>query len=138
MWMGDRGRELSYNGVLVDRIRVTNRIYHIMIGIIDYGMGNLRSVEKAFQHLGFDAKVLKNPSELGAVTHAVLPGVGAFGDAMANLNKGGWSDPIKAFVAEDKPFLGICLGMQLLFDSSDEGRGSDSGAWAFVGEGDCV
>ncbi len=91
-----------------------------MIGIIDYGMGNLRSVQKAFEHLGHEATVLAGPSDITGVTHLVLPGVGAFGDGMGQLHERRWVEPIKAFIADGKPFLGICLGMQLLFDASEE------------------
>lgn len=92
-----------------------------MIGIINYGMGNLRSVQKAFERVGAQAKLLDNPEQLDQVRHAVLPGVGAFGDAMDHLNGGGWVEPIRSFITSDRPFLGICLGMQLLFDGSEEG-----------------
>ena len=91
-----------------------------MIGIIDYGMGNLRSVQKAFEQVGADAQILKTPDDLARIDRLVLPGVGAFGDGMINLRKGGWVDRIKAFIDRGRPFLGICLGMQLLFESSTE------------------
>ncbi len=91
-----------------------------MIGIIDYGMGNLRSVQKAFEHIGAQADILPRPEGLDDLSHLVLPGVGAFGDGMAHLHERGWIDPIRAFVASGRPTLGICLGMQLLFDASEE------------------
>jgi len=91
-----------------------------MIAIIDYGMGNLRSVEKAFQHIGAEVVVTSNPEVVRQAEGVVLPGVGAFGDAMANLAELGLIPVIKEVVAEGKPFLGICLGMQLLFTSSEE------------------
>ena len=90
------------------------------IGIIDYGMGNLRSVQKAFEHVGAEASVLTTPAQVTNVARLVLPGVGAFADGMAQLEQRGWIEPIRAFVAADRPFLGICLGMQLLFESSEE------------------
>ncbi len=98
-----------------------------MIGVIDYGMGNLRSVEKAFEFLGFVVKIINQPRDLDHVTHAVLPGVGAFPDAMNNLNDRQWVAPLKKFTKANKPLLGICLGMQLLFEHSDEGGSQTQG-----------
>ena len=91
-----------------------------MIAIIDYGMGNLRSVQKAFEYLGYDAQITDSTAVMDSASHIVLPGVGAFGDAMASLNSLGFPDTLKAQVKKGKPFLGICLGMQLLFDKSYE------------------
>lgn len=91
-----------------------------MIAIIDYGMGNLRSVEKAFQHIGAEVVVTNNAEVIRQAEGVVLPGVGAFGDAMENLAELGLIDVIKEVVTAGKPFLGICLGMQLLFTSSEE------------------
>lgn len=91
-----------------------------MIGIIDYGMGNLRSVQKAFEFLGAEAHILSSPSAMKGVDRLVLPGVGAFGDGMINLNSRGWAPAIREFIGSGKPFLGICLGMQLLFEGSEE------------------
>lgn len=88
--------------------------------IIDYGMGNLRSVEKALQKAGAQARVSRDPDEVAAAERIVLPGVGAFGDAMANLEKRGLIEAIRDSVAAGKPFLGICLGLDLLFEESDE------------------
>lgn len=87
-----------------------------MIKIVDYGMGNLRSVQKAFERLGVEAKVCAAPDELVDAEKMVLPGVGAFRDAIAELKKQNMVEPVKAHIAADKPFLGICLGLQLLFD----------------------
>ena len=92
-----------------------------MIAVIDYGMGNLRSVEKAFQFLGFDAVITDRPEQAEGATHLVLPGDAAFGDAMRNLVDRGWDDLILKGVEQGKPFLGICMGMQLMFDESEEG-----------------
>lgn len=92
-----------------------------MIAVIDYGMGNLRSVEKAFQFLGFDAVITDRPEQAEGATHLVLPGDAAFGDAMRNLVKQGWDDLILKGVEQGKPFLGICMGLQLMFDESEEG-----------------
>jgi glutamine amidotransferase len=94
-----------------------------MIAIVDYGMGNLRSVKKAFENLGFPANVTRNPEEILNSNGLVLPGVGAFGDCMKNLEEYGLVEPIKAFIETGKPFLGICLGLQLLFEESEESPG---------------
>ena len=94
-----------------------------MISIIDYGAGNLQSVEKALRHIGCGCFVTADPAELRQARAAVLPGVGAFGDAMKSLRARGLEEPIRAFIASGKPFLGICLGLQLLFESSEESPG---------------
>jgi len=91
-----------------------------MIAIIDYGMGNIHSVKKALELYGAKTKVTNNPKEISACGKIVLPGVGAFGDAMLELDKQGLSALIKSEVKNKKPFLGICLGMQLLFEKSEE------------------
>ncbi len=91
-----------------------------MIHIIDYGMGNLRSVAKAFEHLGIDAKICRTPAEIEDVAKMVLPGVGAFRDAKQHLQEQGFIEPILKHIENDRPFLGICLGLQLLFDISYE------------------
>jgi glutamine amidotransferase len=91
-----------------------------MIAIIDYGMGNLHSVSKAVERLGRKAVVTSSPEAILAADGAILPGVGAFGDAMRNLRETGLDATVKAFAATGKPLLGICLGMQLLFDESEE------------------
>jgi glutamine amidotransferase len=91
-----------------------------MIAIIDYGMGNLRSVSKAFEAVGYQAIVTRNASSIQNASHVVLPGVGAFGDCMAHLDQYGLIEPIKAAIQSGKPFLGICLGFQLLFTESEE------------------
>lgn len=91
-----------------------------MIVIVDYGMGNLRSVEKALQKTGAEVTVSRDPEEVSRADRIVLPGVGAFGDAMANLEKRGLVEAIRSGVAAGKPFLGICLGLDLLFEESDE------------------
>jgi len=91
-----------------------------MITIIDYEMGNLRSVEKAFEKLGFDARVSNNPDDLLTTDKVVLPGVGAFKDCITNLRYGGFVEPLLQHVEAGKPLLGICVGMQMLFDESEE------------------
>jgi glutamine amidotransferase len=91
------------------------------IAIIDYGMGNLRSVQKAFEHIGVDAEVTADADTLKLADGAVLPGVGAYADCMRNLTETGIVPFIHEFIATGRPFLGICLGMQLFFESSLEG-----------------
>jgi glutamine amidotransferase len=91
-----------------------------VITIIDYEMGNLRSVEKAFEKLGFDARVSNNPDDLLTTDKVVLPGVGAFKDCITNLRDGGFVEPLLQHVEAGKPLLGICVGMQMLFDESEE------------------
>ena len=91
-----------------------------MIAVIDYGMGNLRSVEKAFQYLGFDVCVTDRKEDLGRASHIILPGVGAIADALLRLERRGLIKEIAKQAASGKPFLGICLGMQLLFGKSYE------------------
>ena len=91
-----------------------------MITIIDYEMGNLRSVEKAFEKLGHAARVSSNPEDLLHTDKIVLPGVGAFRDCIHNLRAGGFVEPLLQHVESGKPLLGICVGMQMLFDESEE------------------
>ncbi len=88
--------------------------------IIDYGMGNLRSVQKGFERVGFEAKVTHNTKEIMEASGIVLPGVGAFGDCMENLEKYRLIDPIRRSIEKGKPYLGICLGLQILFSESEE------------------
>ena len=90
------------------------------IGIIDYGMGNLRSVEKGFETVGVSAEVCGQPENLESYSGLVLPGVGAFGDAMENLKKLGMVDVLHDYIAGGRHLLGICLGMQLFFNYSEE------------------
>jgi glutamine amidotransferase len=90
-----------------------------MIAIIDYGAGNLRSVRNALTHLGAEVKTVDDPSDLAA-DKIVLPGVGAFGKGMERLRATGFEEPVKEAVAAGTPLLGICLGMQFLFEHSDE------------------
>ena len=105
------------------------------IAIIDYQMGNLRSVQKGFEKVGHAAVITSDPAELAAAEKVVLPGVGAFGDAMAELKRRELVGPIRAAIASGKPFLGICLGLQLLFDVGYEG-GEFEGLGIFRGK--CV
>jgi len=94
-----------------------------MIAIIDYDAGNLKSVEKALLFLGEEAKVTSNAEEILAADKIILPGVGAFGDAMEKLNSSGLSEVIREAVKRKIPLLGICLGLQLLFEASEESPG---------------
>ena len=99
-----------------------------MIRIVDYGMGNLRSVQKAFEKLGTEAVVVTKPADVAGAEKLVLPGVGAFRDAIAELKKQRLVEPVVEHLAAGKPFLGICLGLQLLFDVSYE-----DGEWEGLG-----
>lgn len=91
-----------------------------MIGIVNYNMGNLASVMNAFTELGIKAEVQSDPEKFASYDKLFLPGVGAFGDAMSHLRENGADNAIREFATTGKPMLGICLGMQLLFDSSEE------------------
>jgi imidazole glycerol-phosphate synthase subunit HisH len=91
-----------------------------MIAIIDYGMGNLRSVEKGFLKVGIDARVVNDPRSVNDAEAVVLPGVGAFRDCMRNLDRMKLIEPILKSVRNGKPYLGICLGLQMLFTESEE------------------
>ncbi|MBO8126268.1 MAG: imidazole glycerol phosphate synthase subunit HisH [Firmicutes bacterium] len=91
-----------------------------MITIIDYGLGNLRSVQKAFEHLGHKVFLTSKKEDITDADHLVLPGVGAFGAGMRNLHQYGLVEAIQEYLASDRPFLGICLGLQLLFTESEE------------------
>ncbi len=96
-----------------------------MIAIVDYGSGNLRSVQKAFERLGVEASITADPNAVAAAGRIVLPGVGAFGDAMRALHDRGLVEPIREHLRLDKPFLGICMGLQLLFETGWEGGRHD-------------
>lgn len=106
-----------------------------MISIIDYGMGNLRSVQKAFEHVGVPAQLIDQPEQIEAAEKLLLPGVGAFPDAIDTLRSRHLDEPILQYVRRGKPLLGICLGMQLLMETGYEG-----GAHAGLGiiGGSCV
>ena len=94
-----------------------------MIAIIDYDAGNIKSVEKALLALGQEVKVTSDREKILSADKVILPGVGAFGDAMANLRESGLDEVIREVVKKEIPFLGICLGLQLLFESSEEAPG---------------
>lgn len=104
-----------------------------MIAIIDYGVGNLRSVEKAFHFIGSEAVVTSDTDSILKADGVVLPGVGAYADAMDSLRSAGMVEVVKKVVKDDKPFLGICLGMQLLFDYSQEFGENVEGLGVFKG-----
>jgi len=91
-----------------------------VIAIIDYDMGNLRSVQKGFERVGHKCIITRNPKDILDASHVVLPGVGAFKDCMENLQNYGLIEPILNVINDGKPFLGICLGLQLLFTESEE------------------
>ena len=95
-----------------------------MIIVVDYGMGNLRSVSKALESLGASVRVSSDPSDVARADKLILPGVGAFPAAMRELSSRKLVEPIKGAIASGKPYLGICLGLQLLFDRSKEGEGA--------------
>lgn len=105
-----------------------------LIAIIDYGVGNLKSVEKAFHYIGFQAEISSDKEFVMKADAVVLPGVGAFADAAANLEKADMVEAVKKTIEAGKPFLGICLGMQLLFDYSEEGGKKHPGLGIFGGE----
>lgn len=95
-----------------------------MVAVIDYDAGNIKSVLKAFRYLGQDVELTRDPEIIRRADHVVLPGVGAFGDAMKRLADYGLMDVIRQVADDGTPFLGICLGLQLLFDSSEESPGA--------------
>ncbi len=104
-----------------------------MIGIVDYDIGNLRSVQKAFQHVGGEAVFVRTPEEIAQVDALVLPGVGAFGDCVRSLAKSGMWDATLAWAKSERPFFGICVGYQMLFESSEEAPG-EKGLGIFAGK----
>ena len=104
-----------------------------MVTIIDYGSGNLRSVQKAMERVGVEARITDDPNVVAESSHLVLPGVGAFGDAIRSIRGRGLVEPILAHIRADRPFLGICMGLQLLFESGSEG-GLHEGLGVLAGE----
>lgn len=99
-----------------------------MIAIVDYGMGNLRSVQKAIERIGHTAEIVSRPEQIRTAERLILPGVGAFRDAIHELKRLDLVEPIREHIQQDKPFLGICLGLQMLFDVSYE-----DGEWPGLG-----
>ena len=104
-----------------------------MIGIVDYDIGNLRSVQKALQHVGGDAHFVRTPEEIATCDALVLPGVGAFGDCVRSLAKSGMWDATTDWARSERPFFGICVGYQMLFESSEEAPG-EKGLGVFAGQ----
>jgi glutamine amidotransferase len=104
-----------------------------MIGIVDYDIGNLRSVQKAFQHVGGEAVFVRTSGEMSRVDGLVLPGVGAFGDCVRCLRESGMWDDVAEWARSSRPFFGICVGFQMLFDASEEAPGV-KGLGIFAGD----
>jgi len=104
-----------------------------MVTIVDYGSGNLRSVQKAFERLGAEARITDDPQVVAASERVVLPGVGAFGDAMRQLHARGLVAPLLEHIRADRPFFGICMGLQLLFERGWEG-GEHAGLGVLAGD----
>lgn len=104
-----------------------------MITIVDYQMGNLRSVQKGIERIGGEAKISSDPNEIASAEKLILPGVGAFGDAMEEIRRRDLESPIKEFVDSGKPFFGICLGLQLLFERGFE-HGEHKGLGILAGD----
>ncbi len=96
-----------------------------MLAIIDYGAGNMRSVERAVRHVGAEYEITIDPAVIAAADGVVLPGVGAARDAMTGLLSRDLTDPVRQAIASDRPFLGVCMGLQALFTSSEEDGGTD-------------
>jgi glutamine amidotransferase len=92
-----------------------------MIAIVDYGAGNLRSVANAISRLDYEPKIVSTPEEVLAARAVILPGVGAAADTMASLKRRGLAGPIQRYITEGRPFLGVCIGLQVLFDGTEEG-----------------
>ena len=105
----------------------------MITGVIDYGAGNQRSIRNALDALGAEHKTVAAPGDLEGVDAMIFPGVGAFGDSMQNLNARGLAGPIRDWIAADRPFFGICIGFQLLFESSEESPGAQ-GIGIFEGQ----
>jgi glutamine amidotransferase len=95
-----------------------------MIGVIDYGAGNLKSVSNSLSAMDAKAKLVKSPEDLCGVTSIIFPGVGSFGDSSNHLEEQKLFEPLKNWILEDRPFLGICIGFQMLFETSDESPGA--------------
>jgi glutamine amidotransferase len=90
------------------------------ITLLDYGMGNLLNVARAFEHVGAEVKIAETPQDAVNADRLVVPGVGAFKDSIAEIKRRGFDDVIRQFIQTERPFLGICVGMQMLFDASEE------------------
>ncbi len=109
-------------------VKIITAIYlelKFMIAVIDYGAGNIQSVNKALKYIGCDVVITRDKKTIMEADGAILPGVGSFGDTMDTMNEYGIKDTVKAYVNSGKPFLGICLGLQLLFPKSEESPGAE-------------
>jgi len=115
-----RNSECKQNSALCTPQSAFGKTMHPKIVIIDYGMGNLRNVQKGFEQIGFETKVTRNKKEIERASAIVLPGVGAFKDCMENLEKFGLIEPLLRSIQKGKPYLGICLGLQIIFSESEE------------------
>ena len=115
-----RNSECKQNSALCTPQSAFGKTMHPKIVIVDYGMGNLRNVQKGFEQIGFETKVTRNKKEIERASAIVLPGVGAFKDCMENLEKFGLIEPLLRSIQKGKPYLGICLGLQILFSESEE------------------
>ncbi len=115
----------SYTTTSVPRAKpqLRARFNHMKIGIIDYGAGNLHSVRNALRELGVEHRIFDSPEGLDSCEKLILPGVGAFGDSMSCLSARKLTEPVRDWLAAGRPFLGICIGYQLLFESSEEAPG---------------
>ena len=108
-----------------DKIIPLQILEKTMIAIIDYGAGNLSSVKKALDYLGAESEITHDRDKIMSASHIILPGVGSFGDAMCSMQERGLAEVVKEVAVSGKPFLGICLGLQLLFESSEESDGAE-------------
>lgn len=101
---------------------------------LDFGMGNIRSLQKAFEYIGQPVEVIKSPDAIAKADALIIPGDGAFGQAMENIKAAGFYEPVKKFIQSGKPVLGICIGFQILFESSEEFSYEGSGFSAYKGK----
>ena len=101
----------------------------VPVALIDYGMGNLRSVQRALEATGADVRIVRSPQEVGSAKALVFPGQGAIVDAMREIRRSGFDDFLKAWIGDNKPFFGICLGLQMLFEHSEEGDADGLGVF---------
>ena len=113
--------------------RLGGDFHFAMIALLDYGSGNLRSVEKALRHVGANVRLVTRPEELGAASAVVLPGVGAFDDCLNAMRRQELLAAVREFIRSGRPFLGICVGYQALFEKSEEFNSSAAGLEVFKG-----
>lgn len=131
-WLGFSFGRLGLT-LRLSRSETLSKLGDRMITIVDYQMGNLRSVQKGIEKVGGHAMISSDPNQIASAEKLVLPGVGAFGDAMAEIRRRDLASPIRDFIASGRPFLGICLGLQLLFDRGYE-HGDHEGLGVIAGE----